>query len=189
MDERRGEVTLLLSSVGRGDDDAFQRLMSLVHGELHARAEAQMRRERCDHTLQPTALVNEVYLRLVDETQINCKDKGHFFALAATTMRRILIDHARMHQAAKRGHGRQRIPLEEGLLPGVQGELDVLDFDDILQKLESYNARLGQIAEMRIFGGLNYEEIAEVLGVGPRTVRRDWSAAKTVLIDEWNGRR
>lgn len=183
-------VTLLLKEASRGDRRAMDRLMPLVVDELRALARKHMRRERPDHTLQPTALVNEVYLRLVDEKSADYRDRHHFFAIASRRMREILINHANRYRAAKRGGDRwRRILFVEGVHDVDEKPLDLADLlalDEALARLESRSGerakRMARIVEMRLFGGMSSQEIADHLGLSARTVERELKAAITVLI-------
>ena len=190
MEGAQGNVTQLLTAASRGNREAIDKLIPLLYEELHQRAEAHMRGERRDHTLQPTALVNEVYLRLIDEKQADWKDRSHFLAIAAKQMRQILIRHAKRRGAQKRGGAaRRRGPFEEEALGGGGGieGVDFLEIDGALRKLHAFNARMAEIIEMRFLGGMSVKEVAEVLGVDPRTVRRDFEVARVFLRDELSG--
>jgi RNA polymerase sigma factor (TIGR02999 family) len=161
-------------------------LTEAVYAELRALASYFLQRERAGHTLQPTALVHEAYLKLADKTRINWRSKAHFVAVAAEAMRRVLVDHARSFRADKRGGGRARIPLEAGILaPGT--EVDLLALDDAINKLAALDARHARVVELRFFGGLSVEQAAEVLGVSTRTVEADWSLARAWLRQEIGG--
>jgi len=180
----RVEVTDLLHAWCRGDEQAFGHLTSLVYQELHRIAARHMAHERPDHTLQATALVNEAYLRLVNAKDVDWRDRAHFLAIAARTMRRILIDSARAHRYLKRGAGAKPLSLNESLV--VQGKpgADLLALDDALKALAEIDPRKSQAVELRFFGGLTIEETAEVLKVSPETVMRDWKLAKAWLLRE-----
>jgi len=182
MSVRTKQVTGLLARVAEGDRDAFDELVPVVYDELHARAAACMARERADHTLQPTALVHEAYLRLVDQNRAVWTDRTHFFAIAARSMRRVLVEHARAHNAAKRRGRWCRIALDEGLLAG-RTEIDPVEIEEALSKLQEYDERLARIVEMRFFGGLTIDEVAAALELSPRTVKDDWRVARTLLFD------
>lgn len=173
-------VTNLLVAWGQGDKAALERLTPLVYKELRRLAQWHMKRERVGHTLQATALVNEAYLRLVDINQVQWQDRAHFFAMAARQMRRILIDAARKHGNEKRGGDVQKVSLDEGLLVPDRAE-ELVALDDALEALAKMDERRGQVVEMKFFGGLSVEEIAEVLNVSPDTVKRDWRLAKAWL--------
>ena len=177
----RKEVTRLLLAWSAGDQDALQRLTPLVYQELHRLAAVYMARERSDHTLQPTALVNEVYLRLVDLQGVGWRDRAHFLAVAARTMRRILVDIARARGYQKRSGGGDRVVLNEELVPAVQPGAELVALDDALTRLAAIDERKSQVVELRYFGGLRVEETAEALHISPETVMRDWRAAKAWL--------
>jgi RNA polymerase sigma factor (TIGR02999 family) len=176
-------VTDLLLAWGQGDDSALDRLIPLVRVELHRLARRHMRREHTGHTLQTTALVNEAYLRLVDLGRVRWQDRAHFFAMSARLMRRVLVDHARSRQFAKRGGGARRIPFDEDLV-SVEWNVDLVELDDALHRLTDLDPRKGQVVEMRFFAGLSVEETATALGVSPVTVMRDWRVARAWLFKE-----
>jgi len=174
------EVTRLLGEIGRGQKDAINQLLPLVYDELHRLARSYFRRERGDHTLQPTALVHEAYLRLVDQRAV-MENRGHFLAVAATQMRRILVDYSRKHAAARRGSAGEKVLLEDTMAIVEQHPLDMLALDDALQKLAELDPDQSRLVELRFFGGLSVEETAEVLGVSTATVKRSWSSARAFL--------
>lgn len=175
------EVTHLLADWGRGDRSALDKLFPLVHAELRRIARRQMSRERDDHTLQATALVNEAYLKLAGHQEFEWQNRGHFFAVCAQVMRHILIDHARAHARDKRGGGAVQVSLDDvAAMPHEQAEHFVA-LDEALCSLERVDAQKGKIVELRYFGGLNIDETAEVLDISPRTVRREWQRAKVWL--------
>jgi RNA polymerase sigma factor (TIGR02999 family) len=176
--------TELLQAWRRGEASAFDRLVPLVHDELRRLAKRYMRRERPDHTLQATALVNEVYLRMIAIDQVHWRDGVHFFAIAARVMRQILVDSARSHRSRQRGAGLQQVALDEALLPSPEPARDLVALDDALRRLESVYPRKSQVVELRYFGGMKLEETAEVLGVSRDTVKRDWRFAKLWLLRE-----
>ena len=183
-----GEVTELLVDWSGGNQAALDRLMPLVYAELRRLARARLRRERPGHLLQTTALVNEAYLRLVDQRHVRWQNRAHFFAIAAQLMRRILVDHARRKGAAKRGGGVEQVSLAE--IPDLPARrLDVLALDDALSRLSAMDPRQGRIVELRCFGGLTADETAEVLAISPRTVRREWTMAKAWLHRQMSGNR
>lgn len=184
MSIERKDVTQLLLSWSDGDGQALEQLMPLVADELRRQARGYMAREGVGHTLQPTALVNEVYLRLVDRNRVHWQNRAHFFGFAANTMRRILVDHARKSRAAKRGGGARKITLDEALDVPDQGDVDLIALDEALQTLAEMSPRQSQIVEMRFFAGLTLDETAEVLGIGVATVSRDWTAARAWLFRE-----
>jgi len=183
------EVTRLLHSWFRGDRSALDRLIPLVHDELHRLARRCMRREHEAHTLQTTALVNEAYIRLVDAGNVQWRDRNHFFAISSTIMRRILVDFARARQAGKRQALRLAAPvdLDAVNVPAMQPDADVVALDEALQSLASFDPRAAHVVELRYFGGLTVEKSAEVLGISPKTVKRDWTAARTWLLGELEG--
>jgi RNA polymerase sigma-70 factor (ECF subfamily) len=175
------EVTLLLSALTRGDDGAASKLIPVVYDELRRLAGSYMRRERVDHTLQATALVHEAYLKLIEQRSINWQSRAHFFGVAAQLMRRILIDHARGHSRQKRGGEQQKVSLDEIFVFSEKRADELLAVDDSLNQLAKIDPRQARVVELRFFGGLSVEEAAEVLGVSPKTVKRDWSVAKAWL--------
>ncbi len=176
-------VTDLLLAWGRGDEGARDALVSAVYAELRRRAGAYLRQERSGHTLQPTALVNEVYLRLVDQKSIRFESRSQFFGLAAQLMRRILVDHARARKAGKRGGGLLLVTFDEETA-GRDAGLDVAALDDALVALASLDARQSRVVELRYFGGLSIEETAEILGLSPATIKREWTMARAWLHRE-----
>jgi RNA polymerase sigma factor (TIGR02999 family) len=178
------EVTLMLIRWSNGERDALDQLIPIVYGELRRLASRTLRRERRDHTLQPTALVHEAYLRLIDQRSVNWQNRSHFFAIASQAMRRIVVDHARRHNAVKRGGDNLKVELEAAmLLPGAK-DVDVVRLDDALTALAAFDPQQGRIVELRFFGGLSIEQTAEVIGISPATVKRDWSMAKAWLHRE-----
>jgi len=183
MSESGESFTLLLSAWNAGDRSARDRLMRLVYDELHGVARAYMRRERSDHTLQATALVNEAYIRLAAGAEIEWQDRAHFFRTAAQAMRRILVDHARRLKSAKRGEGK-KFALEETRLITPSLDLDLLDLDHALDSLAELDPRQTRIVELRFFAGLTVEETAEVLELSTATVKREWRTAKAWLRRE-----
>jgi RNA polymerase sigma-70 factor, ECF subfamily len=184
-----GEITLLLSELRNGDRTAEARLAPLVYAELHRIAARYARRERRGHTLQPTALVHEAYMRLVGEDR-NWENRQHFFAIASSLMRNILIDYARSRGAAKRGGGAAQVELKDAdQVVGTPGRMeDLLALDEALSRLSQLDARQCQIVEMRFFGGLNEEEIGQALGISARTVQREWAFARAWLHTELSRR-
>lgn len=177
----RIDVTRLLLAWSEGDQEALNRLTPIVYQELHRLATVYMSRERNDHTLQPTALVNEVFLRLVDLQGVGWRDRAHFLAVAARTMRRILVDFARARGYQKRSGGGERVVLNESLAMAAEPGADLVALDDALNRLAAIDERKSQIVELRYFGGLRVEETAEALHISPETVMRDWRAAKAWL--------
>ena len=183
-DARRNDVTALLLEWRAGNPAAMEKLLPRVYSELRRVARRQMGRERPDHLLQATGLVNEVYLRLVDIRRIQWQDRAHFFAVAARLMRRVLVDFARAQKNQKRGGAVQCVTLSEDLpVPGNTPE-DLIDIDQALQSLAVQYKRKAQVVELRFFGGLSVEETAEVLNISPETVMRDWKFAKNWLLRE-----
>jgi RNA polymerase sigma factor (TIGR02999 family) len=180
-------VTQLLRAWKSGDQPALEQLIPLVHDELRRVARGYMRRERVDHTLQATALINEAYVRLVDIRQVQWQDRAHFFAMAARLMRRILIDHARSHAYLKRGAGARKLSLDEAPDVAPEKSHGLVALDDALKALELIDVRKSRVIELRFFGGLSVEETAEVLKVSPETVTRDWRLAKAWLLREIKG--
>lgn len=172
------DVTRLLADWQHGDQRALDRLMPLVYDELHRIAARHLHLERRGHTLQTTALVHEAYLRLVDETRICWQGRAHFFAVAATLIRNILVDHARGQKAAKRGGGAEKLPLEEAFAVPVDNAPGILAVDEALETLAKIDPQQSRIVELRFFAGLTIEETAEVLAISPSTVKRDWILAK-----------
>ncbi len=178
------KITRLLQEWKDGDESAVDRLFPLVYAELKRQARNYLNKERSNHTLQPTALVHEVYLRLVKLNETNWDDRSHFYAISAITMRRILVDHAREFAAEKRGGGFQRITLEGLDVANEQKAVQLLDLNEALEKLAKIDERKARVVEMTYFGGLNQTEIAEVLHVTEKTVQRDWKFAKLWLFRE-----
>ena len=179
------DVTRLLQAWGDGDESALEQLLPLVHEELRRVARRYMRGEREGHTLQPTALVNEAFLRLVDIKQVRWQNRAHFLAMSARAMRRVLVDIARSKQFLKRGAGGQKVPLD-GLdeLGASPPDTDVTAVHEALESLAKFDPRKSRVVELRFFGGLTVEETAEVLNVSPETVMRDWKLAKAWLLRE-----
>lgn len=181
------QISLLLQQLATGNQDAMQELVPLVYGELHRLAVHYMRDERKDHTLQPTALVHEAYLRLVNRQQANWQNKAHFFGVAAQAMRTILTDHARHHCRIKRGGTKQyKLRLEDVQLFSEARSDDLLALDESLRQLAQLDARQSRVVELRIFGGLTVDETAAVLGISAKTVKRDWTIARAWLYGDLN---
>ena len=178
------EVTQLLAAWNSGDQVARDELMTVVYQELHRLAHHYMQRESPGHTLQTSALVNEAFLRLVDQRDVQWRNRAHFFGIAAQMMRRILVDHARSRQYAKRGGGAHEMSLDEALIVSDERSAEVMALDETLERLAAFDPRKSQIVEFRFFGGLSIEETAEVLAVSPGTVMRDWTLAKAWLRRE-----
>lgn len=177
-------VTQLLIDWRGGNSDALNQLMPLVYDELRGLAKRYMRRESSSHTLQTNALVNEAYLRLVNQQNVDWQNRAHFFAIAAQVMRHLLVDHARSKQYAKRGGGAQQITLDEGLAVSDDNSVELLSLHQALERLEKIDDRKSKIVELRYFGGLSTEETAEVLGVSEITIKREWAKAKAWLFRE-----
>ncbi|MBI1762962.1 MAG: sigma-70 family RNA polymerase sigma factor [Acidobacteria bacterium] len=173
------ETTRLLQAWRAGDERARDQLLVIVYEELRKVAASYLRQERADHTLQPTALVHEAYLQLIDQSHANFESRAHFFGAAAHLMRRILVDHARAHKAEKRGSGAERLALDEALnVPAQERDVNLLALDDALHELARLDPQQSRIVELRYFGGLSIEETAAVIGVSPATVKREWTMAK-----------
>ncbi|HLG59114.1 MAG TPA: sigma-70 family RNA polymerase sigma factor [Vicinamibacterales bacterium] len=185
-DDRTRITQILVDAREAGGGDATARLAEALYLELRRLAAALMRRERRDHTLQPTALVGEALLRLVDQSRIDWKDRTHFLGIAARVMRQILVDHARRHGAAKRGAGVQLITLSDNL-SGSAGPVELLLVNDALDRFALLDVRGARVVEMRVFGGLTMDEIADALGVSKRTVDNDWAVARMWLARELSG--
>ena len=183
------DLTRILHHLGRGtaDREATNRAFELVHGELRRMANGLMLRERPDHTLQPTALVHEAYLRLVDDGPMEWENRAHFFGIAARSMRQILIEHARGHGRAKRGGGWQRVTLNDDLAVAASKDVEILDLERALQRLEEMDERMARVVELRVFGGLKVDEVAHVIGVSRRTVHEDWRVARLWLAHQLAG--
>lgn len=177
-------VTELLAKACAGDASALANVFPLIYTELHGLAQQQLRREPDGHTLSPTALLHEAYIRLVDYRRMEWTDRAHFMAVAATAMRRILVDHARSHRSAKRGGALRRVPLELADLPAADRAELLIALDDALGRLKELDPRQAQVVECRFFGGLKEEETAAALGIGLRTAKRDWAKARSWLYRE-----
>src|SRR5437870_6748926 len=177
-------VTQLLQQWSHGDDSALAVLTPLVYEELRRLAHHFMERQRPDHTLQTTALVNEAYLRLADQTNPRWQNRAHFFAVAARAMRRILVSYARSQRSQKRGGGAVKVELDEAALVSPEESQEIIDLHEALERLAALDSRKAQVVELKYFGGLNYDEMAEVLKISSITVRRDWEFAKLWLYTE-----
>jgi RNA polymerase sigma factor (TIGR02999 family) len=184
MPDKGANATRALAAHSGGDPNAAAELLPLVYDQLRGLASRYMRQERRDHTLQPTALVHEAYLRLIDASQVDWRGKTHFFALAARQMRRILVEHARAHGASKRGGGARKVTLDESVAITPNGVLDVLALDEALVRLAGESNRQVKVVELRFFGGLSVEETAHILEISDGTVKRDWRVAKAWLSRE-----
>ena len=178
------EISLLLDQYRDGQAEAFGKLMALVYDDLRRLAAWQLQTERADHTLQPTALVHEAYLKLAGQNPLEWHNKAHFFALAAQVMRHILVDHARTRQRDKRGGGQSQVALDEAVNLSAASEPGLVELDEALSTLAEKDERKSRIVELRYFGGLSIEETAEVLEISPTTVRREWTLAKAWLRRE-----
>lgn len=179
-------MTHLLGRIREGDRGAIEELMPLVYAEMHRLAEIYFRSERRDHTLQPTALVNETYLRLVDQRLADCGDRVQFLRVAALLMRRILVNHARTRQAAKRGSAPLKVSMEDAILSNEERTDELLALDQALTRLAQLDSQQASLVEMHFFGGMSFEEIAEALDISLATVKRRWSSARAWLIGQLN---
>ncbi len=177
-------VTQMLHDWSDGDQEVLDKLIPIVYEELRRQAARYLRRERPGHTLQTTALIHEAYLRLIDQKNVRWQNRAHFYAISAQLMRRILVDHARSRQAAKRGGSDIKLPLEEAIIASEGREVDLVALDEALERLAAIDQQQSRVVELRFFSGLSVEETAEVLGVSPRTVKRDWNVAKAWLRRE-----
>ena len=188
METSTGEFTRLLKDCGAGNRQALDKLLPLVYEELRRLAHSFLSRERSDHTLQTTALVHEAYLKLIDQRSVNWENRAQFFAISARAMRRILLDNARRHTAAKRGSGGQKISLDDVATLSTDGANEsLIALDLALQKLETIDAEQSRIVELRYFGGLTIEETAEALQTSPSSVQREWTIARAWLYKEISG--
>ncbi len=187
MSQGDRDVTVILRELSHGQTGAAERLFNLVYDNLKRQAQGQLRRERKDHTLNATALVHEAYLKLIDQRDVTWQNRAHFFAIAAQAMRRILINYAKARNAEKRGGGNAAVTLNEEVMPGIARAEELLDLDHALEKLAQLNERQAKVVECKFFGGLNHEEIAEVLKVSVPTVTRDWRFARAWLSRELRG--
>jgi RNA polymerase sigma factor (TIGR02999 family) len=182
-------VTLLLLEWSRGDHAALDRLVPLVQASLHDIARGHLRRERPDHSLEPSALVNELYLKLVDQRQVSWRDRAHFLGVAAQIMRNILVDHARRRQSEKRGGGLTRVTLSRALAASIEeNTIDVLQLDEALTRLEAIFPQQSRLVELRYFAGMTIEQTAEAMQLSPATVKREWSMARAWLRRALEGR-
>jgi len=177
-------ITELLVGYGRGDKEALDKLMPVVYDELRRQAARYLRREQAGHTLQTTALIHEAYVRLVDQRNVQWQNRAHFFGIAAQMMRRILVDHARTKKRAKRGGSDIKVSLADVTVPVKERDLDVVALDEALTRLAEIDEQQSRVVELRFFSGLTVEETAEVMGISPATVKRDWSMAKAWLHRE-----
>jgi RNA polymerase sigma-70 factor (ECF subfamily) len=179
-----GEITALLRGARQGDENAAAKLVPLVYKELRRLANHYFKGERPGHTLQPTAVVHDALLQLLGKQEVDWQNRAHFFAVAAQSMRRILVDYARSHGAEKRGGSYQRVSLEDVFVVSRERLVELLILDQALERLQKWDKRLGRMVELRFFGGMTEEETAEVLGVSVRTVKRDWKVAQAWLHGE-----
>jgi RNA polymerase sigma-70 factor (ECF subfamily) len=186
MSDPDDQITRILVAMNHGDQAAADMLLPLVYQELHRLASTYMRRERKDHTLQPTALINEAYLRLAHE-DIGWQNREHFIGVAANVMRRVLVDHARARNAAIRGGDLVKVPLEDNLAISPEGLDELLVLNEALTRLEQLNPRQARVVELRYFGGLSVEQVAAILGLTPRSIKRDWAMARIWLFNEIKG--
>ena len=190
MDEAQPRtITRLLRAWSGGDAAASEQLLALVYGDLKQRARRQLRRERAGHTLQPTALVHEAYLRLLGQAEVDWRNRAQFLGVAAVMMRRVLIDHARAHAADKRGGAWTRVALDEEVAAGAAAQVDVLDLETALGELSAQDARQARLVELRVFGGLSFQDAGEVLGVSVTTAHREWTIARAWLFRRLRGRK
>ena len=178
------DVTQLLLAWNRGDEEALDRLMPLLNNELRRLARKHMRSEGPDHTLQATALVNEAYVRLVDQSRVNWRNRAHFFGAAAQIIRRVLVDHARGRRRLKRGGDAAHVSLQDAVEPVMGRPVDIVALDDALSDLAKWDAQKERIVDLRFFAGLSIEETAEALSISPATVKREWAAARAWLYDQ-----
>lgn len=185
--QRTNEISRILKSWSDGDRQSRDELIASVYEELHKIASRYLRRERSDHTLQPTALVHEAYLKIVDISHITWQDRAHFFAVASNVMRQILVDHARAREAGKRGGEFRRIALEDAIsFSSDRTDVDLLALDEALEQLSTFDEQQSRIVELRFFGGLTIDETAEVLDISPATVKREWTLARSWLYRKIN---
>jgi RNA polymerase sigma-70 factor, ECF subfamily len=181
----RPDITLWLHEWSLGKENALEALLPIVHAELHRQATNYLRRERIGHTLQATALINEAYLKLIDQREVNWQNRAHFFGIAAQAMRRILVDHARSRHRNKRGGGAEDLPLEAAeFATAKEGSIDLIALDEALTRLALLDERQSRIVELRFFSGMSVEETAEALSVSPATVKNEWRTAKAWLFQE-----
>ena len=186
--DKQPEITLWLHQWSEGEENALEALMPIVYAELHRQATNYLRRERIGHTLQATALINEAYLKLIDQREVNWQNRAHFFGIAAQAMRRILVDHARSRHRDKRGGELENLPIESAEFATSPGgtSVDLIALDEALNQLAQLDKRQARIVELRFFSGMSVEETAEALGVSEATVKNDWRTAKAWLFQELN---
>ncbi len=187
--DKQPEITLWLHEWSLGKENALDSLMPIVYAELHRQATNYLRRERIGHTLQATALINEAYLKLIDQREVNWKNRAHFFGIAAQAMRRILVDHAKARHRNKRGGNAEKLPIEaaEFAVSRNAASVDLIALDEALTRLALLDERQSKVVELRFFSGMSVEETAEALGVSPATVKNEWRTAKAWLFQELNG--
>jgi RNA polymerase sigma factor (TIGR02999 family) len=181
MTPSSSNVTQMLHDWSHGDREVLDKLVPVVYEELRRQATRYLKRERPGHTLQTTALIHEAYIRLIDQKNVHWQNRAHFYAIAAQLMRRILVDHARSRQAAKRGGSDIKLPLEEAMIVSEGREIDLVALDEALERLAAIDPQQSRVVELKFFSGMSVEETAEVLGVSTRTVKRDWNVAKAWL--------
>lgn len=186
---KQAELTKLLKEAQSGDASALNELFPLVYDELRRLASVRMREERANHTLQPTALVHEIYMRLIDQHSVDWTNRAHFFGLASEMMRRVLVNHAAAKKAEKRGGDLVHLELDEAVSLAGENEIDFIELDEALSELEKFAPRQSKVVEMRFFGGLTNEEVAQVLKLDERTIKRDWRAAKAWLFERMNDKK
>ena len=186
-EDPRGDVTRLIDGIRAGAPGAAEGLFPLIYAELRAIADSLLNRERAGHTLQPTALVHEAFLKLIDQRFVSASDRAHFFGIAATIMRRILVDHARARRAQKRGGAAQRVVLDEVVDCLQEQSADLVDLDGVVEQLAALDPLKARLVELRFFGGLTVEETAEILGLTVRSMEREWAAARAWLRTALNG--
>ncbi len=184
MERASGEITRLLQEWTNGREQALDHLVPQIHRELRKLAASYLRKERPDHTLQPTALVNEAFIKLIDQRAVKWQNRAHFFGIAAQAMRRILVDHARAHGASKRGDGVRNVAFDDAIMIGGTVDIDLLALDEALTRLAAIDPQQSRVVELRFFGGLTMEETAEVMHISPATVGREWRMAKAWLFAE-----
>jgi RNA polymerase sigma-70 factor, ECF subfamily len=184
VETRDDDITVLLNQLTRGKSEVAEQLMPLIYRELRRLASAHLRRERSNHTLQATALVNEAFLRLIEHHDCSWQNRNHFFSIASTMMRRVLVDYARRRSRQKRGGGETPVEFEEEMFLSEQRSTEILELDNALERLRGLEPRQMRVVELRYFGGLSIDQAADVLGVSPKTVKRDWNVAKAWLHRE-----
>jgi RNA polymerase sigma-70 factor (ECF subfamily) len=184
MTPSSNNVTQMLHDWSHGDREVLDKLVPVVYEELRRQAARYLKRERPGHTLQTTALIHEAYIRLIDQKNVHWQNRAHFYAISAKLMRRILVDHARSRQAAKRGGSDIKLPLEEAIIASEGREVDLVALDEALERLAAIDPQQSRVVELKFFSGMSVEETAEVLGVSTRTVKRDWNVAKAWLRRE-----